>query len=137
MDKSLYETRPRLWDCDNSSRLCRHEGVLTEVMDVLAGMFNFTYTVDADPGGDWGVVPVRGSFEDEARPILQRDLCIYKKFLFLFPLKIFEAKLEMFFLRVQNPLFSWPPKNQRNITLTSLQNLNKLVLCEYFVVFIK
>ncbi len=72
-DKSLYETRPRLWDCGNSSRLCRHEGVLSEVMDVLAGMFNFTYTVDADPGGDWGVVPVKGSFEDEGSPLSIKD----------------------------------------------------------------
>ena len=39
-----------------------NDGYLGDYMDILADQFNFTFTSDKEPNGDWGIMPKSGPF---------------------------------------------------------------------------
>ena len=39
---------------------CKSEGLLKELLDVMGGLYNFTYTVDMEATKKWGVAPANG-----------------------------------------------------------------------------
>ncbi len=45
-------------DCQETETPCRHSGVLSEMMDVMGKMYNFTWSATPEPDGNWGVSPL-------------------------------------------------------------------------------
>ncbi len=53
-----------IYDCDPKGKNCNSFGILREVFDILAHLYNFTYSIDREDHNDWGVVPKNGSYFD-------------------------------------------------------------------------
>ena len=50
-----------LIDCDpKNQRNCITEGYLSELLNIVARQLNFTWHCDAEPNGNWGVIPISG-----------------------------------------------------------------------------
>ena len=53
-----------LRNCIGDEKNCDSFGILTDTMNILSGMYNFSWTVDRDKNGLWGSSPVSGSWSD-------------------------------------------------------------------------
>jgi hypothetical protein len=50
-----------LQDCDENGKNCMSQtGFIADVMDVLGSQFNFTWSSDKEPNGDWGLKTKNG-----------------------------------------------------------------------------
>lgn len=49
-----------LLDCTSDKRSCKSEGYLTDVMNILGAMMNFTWESHGEIDGNWGTTPVSG-----------------------------------------------------------------------------
>lgn len=48
-------------DCDSNGKHCMNQnGFLADVWDIFGSLFNFTWSSDKEPNGDWGMSPKNG-----------------------------------------------------------------------------
>ena len=54
-----------LFECKSNGEDCESKGTLKIIIDNIAGMFNFTWSVDSEPIGDWGMLPKGSGWSDK------------------------------------------------------------------------
>ena len=51
-------------ECDENKQNCKVDGLNVEMLEIISKMFNFTFTIDMEPDGNWATVPITGSYYD-------------------------------------------------------------------------
>ncbi len=55
----------RLFDCGPPPNFeCAADGVMTDVIEMLGKMYNFSVRYSKEPTGNWGLLPTSGSWTD-------------------------------------------------------------------------
>jgi hypothetical protein len=55
---STWEPYLKLYGCNDEKNHCKSEGYLTDVMDIMGNMMNFTWVAHGRKDGNWGAEPL-------------------------------------------------------------------------------
>ena len=51
--------------CIDTLKYCETSGILPDILNLLGSIYNFTWTVDREPSGNWGTMPKEGTWQAE------------------------------------------------------------------------